>query len=161
MMGLQRDMKSPERVKRDISVNSSYRVTCNNSVHFIWICSIRRCGNFGKKIRPVMKKFYRKSTIWWGEGVRVKTPQSRLFPSIPAQLFSHPSTIKMICAHLIGMWKKGTTPFHALGVHPSQISVLRFPARPIFLFLLSWGAPRPISWSAQCTSVTGVAPHWK
>ena len=57
----------------------------------------------------------------------------------------------MICANPGGI-------FHALGVHPSQILELRFPPRPNFAFLVGWGAPRPISWSAQCTPVKYWTP---
>ena len=56
--------------------------------------------------------------------------------------------------------KMVTTPFHALGVQPNQILVLRFPPRPNFAFLVGWGAPRLISWSFQRIPVTGVAPQW-
>ena len=59
----------------------------------------------------------------------------------------------MICAHSGGT-------FHALRVHPSQILELRFQPRPNFAFLVGWGAPWPISWSSQSTSMTGIVPRW-
>ena len=62
--------------------------------------------------------------------------------------------------HLVHFFgKMVTTPFHALGVQPNQILVLRFPPRPNFAFLVGWGAPRLISWSFQHIPVTGVAPQ--
>ena len=45
-----------------------------------------------------------------------------------------------------------------LGVHPRQILKLRFQLRSSLAFLVGWGAARAISWSSQCTAVTGVSP---